>query len=280
MAKVDLHIHSNFSDGSDSVEQLIENISKSGLEIFSLTDHDTIEGCSFVAQNVPPGTRFINGVELTCNARGIKSHILGYGYNPSSSSLIELIEYGKILRRNKLETRINYLKDVWGIELTDDELNWLYTRKSVVKTHIANVLVNRGLGEDNLSVMRKYLDGCKSGDTRFDGEKAIKVLVNSGAIPVWAHPIGGEGEKHLTPTEFLPKLEKMIECGVMGLECYYSRYSENEIDFLVELAKKYGLLISGGSDYHGSNKDIPILKLCETGKFIDSQNLTIIQKLM
>ena len=176
-----------------------------------------------------------------------------------------------------METRIKYLKDVFNIELTEHEKNWLYSRKSVVKTHLANILVNRGLAGDNVSAMKKYLDNIKTGNTRFDGEEAIETIKKAGGIVVWAHPIGGEGEKHLTLEEFLPKLEKMKTFGIQGLECYYSRYDFDEIKFLTKCAEDNNLLITGGSDYHGTNKNIPMLRLNTSDTPIDASKLTLLK---
>ena len=259
MDKTDLHLHSSYSDGSDSIRELSEKIKLAGITTFALTDHDTVAGCEEMAKLMPDG--FIPAVELTCKAEDIKCHILGYNIDYYNPELLALIEKGKKLRKAKLETRIEYLKQVWNIELTKEELNWLYSRKSVVKTHIANILVNRGLSDNNQDAMKKYLDGCKAGDTRFTGEEAISAIKSARGIPVWAHPLGGEGEKHLTQEEFLPKLEAMKSFGIEGLECYYSRYNKKEIEFLVSCAEKYNLAITGGSDYHGSNKSVPIGKL-------------------
>ena len=273
--KADLHIHSNNSDGSDNTNELLNNLQKSGVEIFALTDHDTVEGCREM-EKLSPDITFIKGVELTCLCDDIKCHVLGYGIDINNPDLLGLIEKGKQLRRQKLETRIKYLKDIFSIELTQDEKDWLYSRKSVVKTHLANILVNRGLADDNVSAMKKYLDGIKTGNTRFDGQEAIETIKKAGGIVVWAHPIGGEGEKHLTLNEFLPRLEKMKSFGIQGLECYYSRYNFDEIDFLVKCADDNNLYITGGSDYHGTNKNIPILRLNTAETPIDSSKLTLL----
>lgn len=277
MAKVDLHVHSNCSDGSDNVSELISKIENSDIKIFALTDHDTIEGCSEMKKLVPNDIKFIQGVELTCQADYIKCHILGFGCDIQNEKLNDLIKKGKNLRRIKMETRIDYLKNKWNIELTQEELDWLTSRKSVVKTHFANILVKRGLEKDNVSAMKKYLDDCKTPNTRFDIKEAIEAIVDSGAIPVWAHPLGGEGEKHFTEEEFLPRLELMITFGIKGLECYYSRYNDEEIALLKHLAKENGLLISGGSDYHGTNKqNIILAKLNVDNKYVDSKELTVL----
>ena len=275
MAEFDLHIHSNNSDGSDTVQELIRKITDKKLDIVALTDHDTVSGISEMRGGLPKQVKFIPGIELTSKARGIKCHILGYNIDENNLPLLNLIKKGKQLRKIKLETRIKYLKDVWNIELSKDELEWLYSRKSVVKTHIANIIVNRGLAENNIVAMQKYLEGCKTGNTRFDGEEAIKTIKQAGGIAVWAHPLGGEGEEHLVKDEFLSRLKTMIDCGIQGLECFYSRYSREEISFLVECASNNGLFITGGSDYHGSNKTVLLGQLNVNNEPVDSKELNI-----
>ncbi len=279
--KVDLHLHSNNSDGSDSVQNLYNEICKAKLNVFALTDHDTISGLEEMENLVSSDIKFIKGVELTSLCGDIKCHLLGYGVDYNNLELKNLIEKGKLLRRQKLETRIDYLKDTWNVELTEEEKQWLYSRKSVVKTHVANVLVKRGLAKDNLSAMQKYLDACKTGNTRFSGKDSISAIKNSGGIVVWAHPLGGEGEEHLTKEKFIPKLEKMIDFGIQGLECFYSRYNEDESLLLFEIAQKYNLLVSAGSDYHGANKsNIEIGKLNCDNKIIDYKKITILDILL
>ena len=277
MTIADLHIHSNFSDGSDSIEDLAKKIKLAGIKYFALTDHDTVAGCGLMDSIIDADVKFIPSVELTCKAGDIKCHILGYNCDYNNKTLLDLIEKGKQLRKHKLETRIKYLKEVWDIELTKEELDWLYSRKSVVKTHIANILVKRGLASDNVSAMKKYLDDCKSGDTRFSGEEAVNAITQAGGIPIWAHPLGGEGEVHISQEEFLEKLEKMKTFGIKGIECYYSRYDFEEIDFLVSIAKEQNLLITGGSDYHGTNKDIPLKKLNTQNLYIEADKLTLLE---
>jgi len=278
MKKVDLHIHSDFSDGSDNIKNLTENIKNANIEIFSLTDHDTIDGCKEIKKFIPKEIEFISGIELTCQIEDIKCHILGYNCNIENENLAALIQKGKILRRKKLDTRIEYLKNVLKIDLTKEELDWLYSRKSVVKTHLANILVNRKMAKTNVEAMEKYLDCIKTENTRFDGIEAINTIISSEGIPVWAHPLGGEGEIHLSSEKFLKKLDIMKNSGIKGLECYYSRYSFEEIEFLKDCAKNNHLFISGGSDYHGTNKEnIPLAKLNCKNFYVNPQNLTILK---
>ena len=280
MKVADLHVHSNNSDGSDSDENLVKEIKKANLEIFALTDHDTIAGCIEITKYIPENIKFIPSIELTCQTGDIKCHILGFNCNPADEKLNALIQKGKELRRKKLETRLDYIKNVLHIDLTNDELNWLYSRKSVVKTHLANLLVKRKMAKTNVEAMQKYLDGIKTGNTRFSIEEAIDAIVTSGGIPVWAHPLGGEGEKHIAHEKFMPRLEKMIAYGIKGLECYYSRYTLEEVKFLINCANSNNLLISGGSDYHGTNKEnIQLAKLNVDSTPIDAENLTVLKYL-
>lgn len=280
MTKIDLHIHSNYSDGSNSISELAEIIKDSGLEIFALTDHDTVSGCDEMANLVGQNIKFIKGVEFTCITNGVKCHILGFGCDVKNEKLLDLIEQGKKLRRKKFEIRVKYLKEVLNIELTQDELDWLNSRNSVTKTHFANILVNRGLADDPVSAMKQYLDACKTPKADFDAKEAIEVLKNAGAIPVWAHPLGGEGETHLEFSKFPERLEHMISLGIKGIECYYSRYNREEIAFLKDCAKKYNLLISGGSDFHGKNKkNITPAKLSTDYISVEKSDLTVLNEL-
>lgn len=277
MKKADLHLHSNFSDGSETPEELIKSIKNANIVTFALTDHDTIAGCERMKSVVPPEINFIRGVELTCETQNFGCHILGYYYNEADKGLLDLIEKGKKLRRIKLERRIEYLRDVWEINLTQDELDWLNSRPSVVKTHFANILVNRKLAPDTVSAMKKYLDACVVPKTKFSAEEGIETLLSAGATTIWAHPLGGEGEVHLQKDEFLNRLKIMKSLGIQGMECYYSRYSQEEINFLLEQAKENNLLISGGSDYHGKNKTVKIGALSADGLEVSEENLSLIR---
>ena len=180
MKAVDLHVHSNKSDGSKTPSELVDEALSKGLAAFALTDHDTTDALSEVEKYLPDDITFIRGLELTSTADVVDCHLLGYNCNPEAQELKELIKKGKELRLEKLDKRIQFLKDKWNIILTDEESNWLYSRKSIVKTHIANILVNRGLSDNNVDAMKIYLDGCKTEKLRFTGEESINAIKKSG----------------------------------------------------------------------------------------------------
>lgn len=250
---IDLHIHTTASDGSDSQEALIRKIAEKGIRVFSVTDHDTIEGALAMEPLVPEGIQFIRGVEFSCVSPAGKCHILGYGYDPACPEFQAALEEGKQLRREKLERRIAHLRENYHVTLTDGETAWLRSRKSPGRPHLGKLLLARDMAPDLSTAIKRYLSNVPGRD-RIEAATAVKAIEAAGGISVWAHPLGGEGEKRLTTVKFEKQLETLISYGIHGLECWYSRYCMEEVDLLRDHAKKHDLLITGGSDYHGTVK--------------------------
>ena len=252
-AKVDLHIHTTASDGADSPRVLAEKIAAAGLRLFSVTDHDTIAGALEMEKLVPEGVRYIRGVEFSCVSPAGKCHILGYGYDPDHPALLEALAEGRRLRLEKLDRRLEQLKRDHGIELTAAERTWLMSLGSPGKPHLGQIIRNRGLAPDLDGAIRNFIRDVPGRD-RIEAKMAIGAITAAGGFPVWAHPLGGEGEKRLTEEKFESLLETLLGCGLRGLECRYSRYGRKESEFLLDHAERLGLVPTGGSDYHGSNK--------------------------
>ena len=250
----DLHIHTTASDGSDTPAQLAEKIRSAGLRLFSVTDHDTIGGTLEMEKLVPEGVRFIRGVEFSCVSPGGKCHILGYGFDPAHPAFLAALEEGRDLRMDKLERRIQLMAEHFGILLTSDERRWLMSRNSPGKPHLGRILMDRGLCTDLSSGIRKYVLNVPGRD-RIEAETAVRAIEAAGGISVWAHPLGGEGEKRLTPEKFEMQLETLLGCGIRGMECWYARYDLEEVRFLCCRAAEHRLIVTGGSDYHGLNKE-------------------------
>ena len=278
---IDLHIHTTASDGSDSPAELARKVA--GLRIFSVTDHDTIDGALQMERLVPPGTVYIRGVEFSCVSPAGKCHILGYGYDPRHPALLAALEEGRTLRLEKLQRRLEALRAHFGIILTDDELSRLYSLNSPGKPHLGKILLDRGLAETLDGAIQTYLKIRVPGRDRIDAGSAIAAIEKAGGRSVWAHPLGGEGEKRLTPEKFENLLKALTGYGIRGMECRYSRYSAAEAAFLTDRALCLGLTPTGGSDYHGTNKrgiELGVLGT-DTGKWtIDSEALfgIILQK--
>lgn len=279
-SKVDLHIHTTASDGSDSPDLLLKNLKKAGITTFAVTDHDTIDGALEMEKLVTEAFRFIRGIEFSCQSPAGKCHILGYGFHPSHPVFLAALEEGKQLRQEKLERRIRYLRSELGIELTEEENRWLRSLESPGKPHFGKIVVAHGLADSIDTAIRKYINPCKVLRDRIDAETAVKAILAAGGIPVWAHPLGGEGEKRLTVEKFHTQLEILMRYGIRGLECHYSRYETHDREFLTAQAEQHNLLISGGSDYHGTNKqNLHLGQLSADGKAVAPESLSILAAL-
>jgi predicted metal-dependent phosphoesterase TrpH len=253
---VDMHLHSRYSDGSDTVPSLVEKLIAAGITTFSLTDHDSVRGIPELLREANGRAQAITGVEFSCLDAGDSCHILAYGFSPEDPYILSLVEKGEELRRKNFENRKSHLEKAHGIFFTESELAWLFSLPKIGKPHIARILVARGLAKDTDDVIRRFLNGCKEGDARLEAKEVISAVLAAGAVPVWAHPLGGEGEDHLSEEEFLSLAGRLVAYGIKGMECYYSRYNESEIDFLLRQADELHLAVSGGSDYHGENKTV------------------------
>ena len=278
-SSVDLHIHTNASDGTDSPENLLWEIQKAGIKIFAITDHDTINGALKMKKILPAGMRFIQGIEFSCRTNNAKCHILGLNYDEHNLDFQAALRTGDNLRHQKFHKRIELLRTKFNINFSQDEINLLLRTPSVGKPHIANLLVSKGLAANKQEAIDRYIDKCKTGASRIEASYAIKAIISAGGVPVWTHPLGGEGEAELSEDAFRETLTELISYGLRGLECYYSKYEIAKCQWLEYFAKQNGLLISGGSDYHGRNKNIPLGKLNARNQIIDAKTLTILRSL-
>ena len=261
-SKIDLHIHTNASDGTDSPEELLTKLHEFGIKKFAITDHDTIKG-ALAMQNIITGDiNFIKGIEFSCITRNnSKCHILGLNYDENNQAFIDALNTGDKLRHEKFYKRIEFLRDKFEIIFTDDEIKSLLAIPSVGKPHLGNLIVSKGYAKTRTEAIENIIDKCKTGNDKIDAELAINAINSSGGVSIWAHPLGGERERELPEQKFIETLCELISYGLQGLECFYSKYALEKCTWLKNIARKNDLLISGGSDYHGTNKSIPLGKL-------------------
>lgn len=277
--KADLHLHTTASDGSDTPSELVAKAREKGLDIIAVSDHDTLVG-SLEALRIPhDGIKIVTGIEFSCHHYGELSfdcHILGYGFDPEAQSMHAAIAHGREMRLFKLEARLKYLYDRFGISFDDADIAYLHSLNSVARPHLGRLLVERGHAKDMIEAMDYFLKGSRFPDDRIDAREAIEAIRAAGGVPVYAHPIGGERETHLDREAVLSRIVALKELGLMGIECYYSRYSEAEEDMLVEIAQSLGLLVSGGSDYHGENKTVKLGTLSENAREVGADKITVL----
>ena len=274
---VDMHLHTTASDGSFSPSEVVQKVKSSGVKVFSLTDHDTTAGVHEVEGEIPEGMEFFKGIEFSCKAGDIKCHILGYSYDDNHPDFIKALAAAEAKREDKLAIRIEHLREVDGIELTGEEIAELEAIPSAGKPHIANILMRRGIPGTRTEIINRYLEfGVES---RIPAELAIGAIKSSGGVAIWAHPLGGENEIHMSRDELEEKLGVLQDIGIEGLECFYSRYDEDEIAMLLDIAESRGLLVSGGSDFHGKNKNVEIGELGVSKRPVFDSNLSLIAEL-
>ncbi len=278
--RVDLHMHSTFSDGSLGPDELIGQLRAQGISVFSLTDHDTMQGVEEIRKRDLKGMTFINGIEFSCRSEAGKCHILGYGYDLRSRDMQDIVKAGMEKRAAKMEKRIDYLKER-GVTLTEEERKTLEPLHSKGKPHLARILVKRGMAENYDEAIREYINPVHTGNSRIDAQDAVRAIRRAGGIPVWAHPLGGQGEKAPSESEFRKQLELLISYGIRGLECWYSKYPAQEAERLEKIASENGLLVSGGSDFHGDAKPgLPAGKLNAENEEVGAERLTILKALL
>ena len=281
-SEIDLHIHTNASDGTYSPEDLINKIHESGIKIFAVTDHDTINGAIAMKKILGSGpqVKFIKGIEFSTRIEKTraKCHILGLNYDENHPAFQEALNAGAKLRHEKFFKRINFLRDNFNITFTESEIENLLKIPSVGKPHLGNLIVAKGYAATRVEAIENFIDKAKTGNDKIEAELAVKSINKSGGISVWAHPLGGEREEELPEEKFQETLKNLISFGLQGLECYYSKYEISKCEWLAEQARVNNLLISGGSDCHGTNKNIPLGKLNADDKNINPKNLTILKE--
>ncbi len=278
---VDLHMHTIESDGTDDECKLIEKLRGSGIKIFSVTDHDTIGAISGIEYWLPEDMMCIRGVEFSCLTEVRNCHILGYGFNKEVRAFGRMVEKANRQLLKIAETHMKYIGKEFGIELGVEDKHeiTMYYGLTMWKDRLAKKLISLGHADNKAEAMEKYIKPCKTNNLRPDAREAIQAILAAGGIPVWAHPYGGAGKREMHGEEFERQLHILLEAGLQGIECYYSAYDEEQVESLLEVARKHNLWISGGSDYHGENKDVALGTLNSYGKEVTEEDLTIVTEL-
>lgn len=277
---IDLHQHTILSDGTDSVEELFERNIETGIKVMAITDHDNIESVELAKKLAKQiGIKYITGVEFSTDFHGNSIHILCYGYNLEDKIIKKLIEKSVELRHKRVEFRLKNLEKEFGIKLEKSVIEKINNHPNPNKPMIANILKDLGYGQEIGDIIKKYLYH-KMPDYKLKTTEVLKDLAKSSGISVYAHALGGVGEKRVPKEVFEERLKSFISAGLKGLECYYSLYSKEEQDYLVETAKNNNLFISGGSDYHGKNKTVKIGELSNFGGFPQKEEVTILKVLL
>lgn len=260
MSTIDLHVHSNASDGSFTPSEVVHLAHKAGLHHFALTDHDTVDGVAeaIQASEAYPTLTVIPGIELSCYYDNREIHIVGLYVNYKDSLFLQELKNLKDMREKRNQDMVQKFVDA-GISLTIDELKHGNPKSVITRAHFARVLVERGLCQSKNEAFDKYLGiGCPFylPKPKVTPEQVLKIIQNAGGTAILAHPYSYKFSK----SELKTLLDRhLIDLGLSGMECYYSTYDQGQIQELRSIAYERNLLVSGGSDFHGVVKpDISI----------------------
>lgn len=250
---VDLHVHTNASDGSNPPEEVIRLAAEAGLRAVAISDHDNtnaIARCEAAGERY--GIEVIPAIELSADYKGIEVHILGYFIDPGAESLGDLLEIALANREVRNQTIIQMLRG-HGIDVTMEELRERHPDTVLGRPHIGLLMMDKGYVRSVRQSFREYMGKgakCYVPKVNMPMERAISRILAAGGVPVLAHPFQYELEE----PELRKLIERVIELGCVGMECIYARYDDEQRAYLSRLAEEYGLIVTAGSDYHGTPK--------------------------
>lgn len=248
--KSDLHIHTAYSDGAFTPEKVVDTAIEAGLEAIALTDHDNVLSYNIAkkyAEDKP--IEIIPGVEINTLYKGYEVHILGYFMDLNNSDFQKLIKNQQQARIKQTKEIIELLNKKAGIKITFDSIvKQVAEGGSIGRPHIAKAVANAGGASSVIEAYNKYINDNSNVYVQrktvspFD---AVEVIYDAGGIPVFAHPFDVDIAEQL--------VKEMINFGLRGLEVYHRKHSPAIVEYFAAMAEKYGLIITGGSDFHAPN---------------------------
>ena len=258
MGLIDLHVHSDASDGSFPPAQVVALAKEAGLKAMALTDHDTTAGIpEALKAGEESGIEVIPGIEVSSHYEGHEIHILGLFVDPSDQGLADFLQEMRSRRGCRNEEMLHRLATD-GISFTACELYGNNPDTVITRAHIARAMVQKGICSSVEQAFKKYLNPDRPyyrSRELITPEEVLTVLLGAGGFPVLAHPL--LYKLGWAETEAL--IAMLTDHGLRGLECFHSSNNQDESGKLRKLAKKYALVPTGGSDFHGAAKpDIEI----------------------
>jgi len=252
--KIDLHVHTNASDGKLSPVELIALAVSRGVGLLAIADHDTVAGIApaLEAARRSPNLCLVPAIELSSHAPGNEVHILGYFIQYDNSELARELKILQDSRGERAQAIVTKLQGL-GLEISLARVQEIAGVGSVGRPHIAQALMEKGYVNDFREVFEKFLgQGCPAYVERhkLTPTQAIELVLRYGGLPVLAHPTT------LNLDELLPG---MLSAGLVGLEVYYKDFSAETRQDLANLARRHQLIATGGTDYHGIEPDEVIL---------------------
>ena len=251
---IDLHTHTNFSDGTDSPTQLINKALAAGISVIGLTDHDSVSGWQEATAALRPGISLVPGAEISCQTLdGISVHILGLLFDSQNVELMKTMEETRMNRHGRMAKIIARINEA-GIDITmDDVLEQLSDGATLGRPHLADALVKKGVVASRDEAFTQMLHNkSKYYVSHYSPtpEVAIKLIKDAGGVSVIAHPMASHRGRTISSETF----GSLIKAGLDGIEVDHRDHSPEEKNQLIELARDNNLVMTGASDYHGNGK--------------------------
>ena len=250
--RIDLHTHSNVSDGAMTPAEVVRHAKEKGLAAIALTDHDSMDGVpEAMAVGRAMGVEVVPGIEFSVQS-DTETHILGYYVDYEHPGIREMIGRQLAMRDERMEETEQLLQGL-GFDVTLEEARALAPGGIVGRAHFARVMVNKGLIGSVKEAFDRYLGTGRpafSGRQALTAREAIHLIRDAGGLSFVAHPQKIE----LPDAELVVFLRELKAEGLCGLEGYYSEYTPEMTEKFQRMARELGLEISGGTDFHGSMK--------------------------
>ncbi len=249
----DLHLHTFFSDGTYSPEELVAQAQRQELHVLALTDHDTVEGCVPTANACEAaGIEFITGTELTAEQDGREIHLLGYSIDPLNPRFLTEIAKFQAVRQNRIREMVQRLNEI-NVPLQAEEVFALANCRAPGRPHVARALVQAGLVGSLDEAFERFLKKNRPAwvpKFKMSADDATELIHQSGGVAVMAHPGLNRSD------EVIPR---MVEGGLDGIECFHTKHSAATAEHYLQIAARFQLLVTGGSDCHGLSKGRPLI---------------------
>jgi hypothetical protein len=249
----DLHLHTFFSDGTYSPEELAQEGGRHGLAALALTDHDTVEGCARAAEACrAQGLEFIAGTELTAEQDGSEIHVLGYLIDIRNERFLAQTAKFQAVRQDRIRQMVTRLNEV-NIPLKAEAVFELANCRAPGRPHVARALVQAGLCSSLDEAFERFLKRNRPAwvpKFKMSAAESIELIHRAGGVAVLAHPGLNRSDEVIPP---------MVDAGLDGLECFHTKHSTATAEHYLELADRFHLLVTGGSDCHGLSKGKPLI---------------------
>lgn len=246
--KADLHIHTYFSDGAYSPEQIVINARQKGLDIISITDHDTVDGLErAVHAGKKYGVEVIPGLEISTEVQGDEIHLLGYFIDYNNIELDKYLTFFKEERYHRAKRIVKKLNDI-GVKITIEDVKKFSKFSAIGRPHIALAMLDAGYIKNFYEAFSRYIGDygpAYEKKIHFSLESAVKLINDSGGLSFIAHPANMKESV----------ISQILDIGIDGIETVHPSHSKMKQKFYKGIVSQYCLLQSGGSDFHGGEKN-------------------------